>query len=122
MAWAVAGVIALSLLATWVRAGNPLQKSFPHRPLTETGPYTPPDDRLVRRGVARLPAVMVDYREVEPTRRLARGAAGGLRRRGWLFVQVPPVAEAVQRSMCAAMRQHDVTSVLGGGVVARASG
>lgn len=102
VAWAVAGVIALSLLATWVRAGNPLHEIYYRTvSLTATGPYTAAG-LIDWSGEAwrDWPAVMVDYRELSQHVALSPpGLPVVYAGAGWLFEQVPPVAEAVQRAM-----------------------
>lgn len=99
--WAALGVIALSLLATWVRAGNPLVEIYYRTvSLTATGPYTAAG--LIDWSSADWhdwPGVMREYRELSQHVALSPPGlplvyAGASR----VFEQVPPVADALQRA------------------------
>ncbi len=101
-AWAVLGVVALSLLATWVRAGNPLHELYYRTvSLTATGPYTAAG--LIDwsdGGWHDWPAVMVEFRELSQHVALSppglpliyAGAAPG-------FDAAPGAARALQRAL-----------------------
>lgn len=100
--WAAGGAIALSLLATWVRAGNPLAEIFYRTvSLTATGPYT-------AAGMIDWssdawhdwPALMVDYQPLSQHVALSPPGlpliyAGA----GRVFEQIPPAASALQRAL-----------------------
>ncbi len=99
--WAALGVIALSLLATWVRAGNPLVEIYYRTvSLTATGPYTAAG--LIDWSSADWhdwPGVMREYRELSQHVALSPPGlplvyAGA----SHVFEQVPPVADALQRA------------------------
>lgn len=102
LAWAALGVIALSLLATWVRAGDPLAEIFYRTvSLTATGPYTTAG-MIDWSGDAwhDWPAVMVDYQQLSQHVALSPPGlpllyAGA----GRAFAQMPPVASALQRAL-----------------------
>lgn len=99
--WAALGVIALSLLATWVRAGNPVEEIFARTAsLVATGPYTAAG--LIDWSGADWhdwPGVMTEYRALSQHVALSPPGlplvyAGASR----VFEQVPPVADALQRA------------------------
>ena len=101
-AWAVLGVVALSLLVTWVRAGNPLRALYYRTvSLTATGPYTAAGLIDWSDGAWHdWPAVMVEFRELSQHVALSppglpliyAGAAQG-------FDAAPGAARALQRAL-----------------------
>ena len=102
LAWAALGVIALSLLATWVRAGDPLAEIFYRTvSLTATGPYTAAgmidwsEDAWHD-----WPAVMVDYQQLSQHVALSPPGLPLLYvGAGRAFEQMSPVASALQRAL-----------------------
>lgn len=102
LAWGMLGAVALSLLVTWARAGDPLAELFYRTAsLTATGPYTAAG--LIDWSDPAWhdwPAVMVDYRELSQHVALSppglplvyAGAAAG-------FEQLPGVAGAIRRAL-----------------------